>query len=137
MGKKTGSAQEQAAREERLANVAADLLARPNITQTELGEKYGVSQVQISRDVKTLRERWQKSANIDTGARVAIQDAQYNEVIGAHMPLAQQGKTRNAEVVMQAMAQQAKLLGLNRPEKQEIEAQHIVREYVGIDPGSV
>lgn len=35
------------------------------MSQMEIGEMLGVSQSQISRDLKVLRERWQKSALLD------------------------------------------------------------------------
>lgn len=135
MARKGATVQSRAERERRLSLLAPLILSER--TQEDIAAELGVDQSTISRDIRTLMSRWRKTALDKTDERVGLQDAQYKSIIGAHLPLALQGKTRNAEVVMQALAQQSKLLGLDRPEKQQVDMQHVIREYVGIDPEDV
>ncbi len=130
MARKGASVNDRAAREERLVRLAPMVLSE--MTQEEMASRLGVDQSTISRDIKVLMSRWQKSALNKTDERVGLQDAQYKAIIGAHLPLALQGKTRNAEVVMQALAQQAKLLGLDRPEKQQIDMDVTRYQIIGV-----
>ena len=134
MGRISSTQTERAVREERLRNVAYDLLATPKITQVELAKKYNVSQPQISNDIKLINKRYQDEARKDTTERIGKQLRMYDAIREAHMPFALQGKTRNAEIVMQANAGEAKLLGMDRPVKQQIEMDAGVRlEIVGVD----
>lgn len=133
MVRRGATPQEQAARDARLDAIAADLLINPDVTQTTLANTYGVSQQQISADIRTLKTRWQKSALSNTDERIGIQDAQYKAIIGAHLPLALQGKTRSADVVISALEKQSKLLGLDQPTKQQIGMDGTLRvEIVGV-----
>ena len=133
MARKGATPQEQAARDARLLAIARDLLASPDITQTMLAERYGVSQQQISQDVRLLKRRWQESALSKTDERIALQDAQYKALIGAHWTKAMEGKGFDTDRVLQAMSQQAKLLGLEQPAKQQIDLDGGVRlEIVGM-----
>lgn len=121
----------RAERECRLAALSERFLA--GATQQQLAEEFDVDQSTISRDLATLRKRWEKQALVNVDARIGLQDAQYNALISAHMPVALNGKTWNASVVMQALAQQAKLLGLDRPVKQQVDIGGGIRlEIVGM-----
>ena len=133
MVRSSPTAQEQAVREERLASIARDLLNEPRITQVQLAERYGVSQPQISKDTSLIKQRYKAEASKDTKARIGKQLAYYDAIREAHMPLALQGKTRNAEVVMQANAGEAKLLGMDRPVKQEISMDVTRYQIIGVD----
>lgn len=53
----------KAQREKQLADIARLYLR--GTTQAEVGEQLGISQKQVSYDLKILRERWQESALID------------------------------------------------------------------------
>lgn len=119
MVRKGASAQIQAERDHRLAEVAPLYLS--GLTQQQIADQVGVSQQQVSKDVRALRLRWQKSALADTDRRIGEQDATYQQLISAHLPLALSGKTRSAEVVIAALEKQAKLLGLDQPTKQQID----------------
>lgn len=138
MARKGASPIDKAIADERRDRLASLLLSLPDgvkPTQAQLADMLGddVDQSTVSRDIATLRRRWQHSALAKTDARIGLQDARYEAMIAAHWPAAMQGKTRNAEVVMQAMAQQSKLLGLDQPEKQDLNLNHVIREYVGIN----
>ena len=50
-------------------------------TQAEIGRSMGVSQMQISLDLRTLLERWRRAALDDTGTLVAAQRASLMEVV--------------------------------------------------------
>ena len=119
MVRKGASVQEQAERDLRLTRIAPLLLSGK--TQWAMAEELGVDQSTISRDIKTLRQRWQKQAHDDMQRYVAEIVATYQLVIGAHLPLALSGKTRSAEVVMTALEKIATLLGLNAPTRQQVE----------------
>ena len=119
MTRKGATVQEQAERDRRLAAIAPLLLA--DKTQWDIADELGVDQSTISRDIKTLRQRWQKSAQNDMQRYIAEMAATYRVLVGAHLPLAIQGKTRSAEVVMTAQEKLATLMGLNQPTRQEIE----------------
>lgn len=124
---------ERAAREERLQSIARDLLKEPRIKQVELAERYGVGQSQISDDIKLINKRYRDAALIDTQERIGKQLAAYDAIKESHLPLAIEGKTRSAEVVMQALTGEAKLLGLEAPAKQDITMDAGVRvEIVGV-----
>lgn len=131
MARKGASVADKAERAERLVRLAPLVLSGK--TQESIADELGVDQSTVSRDTKSLLNDWRKSALDKVDERVGLQDAQYTALIAAHWPLAMQGKTRNAEVVMQAMSQQSKLLGLDRPEKQQIDMDAGVRvEILGI-----
>lgn len=119
MVRKGASVQDQAERDLRLTKVAPLLLSGK--TQWDIAGELGVDQSTISRDIKTLRQRWQKSAQNDMHRYISEIVAVYKLIIGAHLPLALQGKTRSAEVVMAAQEKLATLMGLNQPTRQEIE----------------
>lgn len=124
--------QERAVREERLRSLARDLLVHPHITQVELAKRYGVSQPQISKDIALINQRYRTEAKKDTAARVGKQLAAYDAIKDAHLPLAIEGKTRSAEVVMQALAGESKLLGMDRPVKQHIEMEMTRYQITGV-----
>lgn len=110
-------------RRDRLAGLLASLPVDAKPTQQQLADALGddVDQSTISRDIAILRRRWQESAKEKTDHLIGLQLARYESLIASHWPLATSGKTRNAEIVMQAMAGEAKLLGLDQPAKQQIE----------------
>lgn len=91
------------------------------MTQWDIAERLGVDQSTISRDVRTLRQRWQKAAQEDMQRYIGEMVAIYKLLIGAHLPLAIAGKARSAEVVMSALEKMAVLMGLNQPTKQQID----------------
>ncbi len=133
MARRGATQTEQAAREERLRSVARELLAEPHLKQVDLAERHGVTQQQISLDIKLINKRYQDAARKDTTERIGKQLQMYDAIREAHMPFALQGKTRNAEIVMQANAGEAKLLGMDRPVKQEIALDGGVRvEIIGM-----
>lgn len=124
---------ERAAREERLQNISRDLLREPRIKQVDLAKRYNVTQQQISTDVALINKRYRDAALIDTQERIGKQLAAYDAIKESHLPLAIDGKTRSAEVVMQALTGEAKLLGLEAPAKQDITMDAGVRvEIVGV-----
>lgn len=125
--------QDRVVREERLRSLARDLLREPHATQVELAKRYSVSQAQISKDIALINQRYRAEASKDTAQRIGKQLAAYDAIKEAHLPLAIEGKTRSAEVVMQALSGEAKLLGMDRPVKQHIEMDGGVRiEVVGV-----
>lgn len=132
MARKGATVQEQAERDLRLTRVAPLMLSGK--TQQEIADELAVDQSTISRDIRTLRQRWKRSALRDTDRRIGEQDATYQQLIVAHLPLALAGKTRSAEVVINALEKQSKLLGLDQPTKQKIDFDGSVRiELVGVD----
>ena len=125
--------QKRIGREDRLRSLARDVLLAPDADQRDLATKYGVTQQQISKDLKELQERYRQEATQDTAERVGRQLEVYDAIKIAHLPFALEGKTRNAEIVMQALAGESKLLGMDRPMKQEISLDGGVRvEIVGM-----
>lgn len=124
---------QRAVREERLLGISRDLLKEPRIKQVDLAKRYGVSPAQINMDVKLINARYRDAALIDTQERIGKQLAAYDAIKESHLPLAIEGKTRSAEVVMQALTGEAKLLGLEAPAKQDIKMDGGVRlEIIGV-----
>lgn len=105
-------------------------------TQEQLAAHFGVDQSTISRDLSTLRKRWEKQALENVDERIGIQDAQYNALIHAHWEKAMLGKGFDTDRVLAAMSGQAKLLGLDRPTKSEVNVGgSLKREYVIVTDG--
>lgn len=131
MARTGASNSSKATKSVRLERLAPLLLS--GVSQTEIARSLDVSQSTVSRDVQTLLDGWREQALHKVDERVGLQMSQYDALIHAHWPLALQGKTRNAEIVMQAMAQLSKLIGADRPAKQQINMDTGVRiEIVGV-----
>jgi hypothetical protein len=94
----------------------------------------GVSIATINADFKELDVEWKQQATEYTDEYKAIQNERYESLIAAHWEKAMGGKGFDTDRVLAAMSQQAKLLGLDAPAKQDVNLDHVIREYVGVDP---
>ena len=123
-------------REARRAQVARLLLA--GVTdQRAIAEKLGVSQPTISRDIKHIEKDWQQAAVQDIAAAKGKDLARTERLIAALWESAIKGKWLATDRVLALMQHRARLLGLEAPAKQDINMQHVIREYVGINPEDV
>ncbi len=126
----------EAEREARRMKVASLLLA--GVTdQRAIADQLGVSQPTISRDVKHIEARWQESALQDISAAKGKDLQRTERLIQALWQDAIKGKWLATDRVLSLMQHRAKLLGLEAPQKQDVNMQHIVREYIGINPEDV
>ena len=101
--------------------------------QRSIAAAIGVSVGTINGDFKALDRAWKDSALADTDAHKAIQNERYESLIAAHWEKAMLGKGFDTDRVLAAMAQQAKLLGIDAPQKTDMNlGGSLIREYVVI-----
>ena len=99
--------------------------------QSTISSMLGVDQSTISRDFKAIDQEWKDSTLTDTDAHKATQNERYEALIAAHWEKALAGKGFDTDRVLAAMAQQAKLLGIDAPQKSDVNlGGSLVREYV-------
>lgn len=115
-------AQEQQAIAERRATVARLRLSGVR-DQRSIAAQLGVSLGTINGDFKAIDQMWRESTLADTDSHMATQNERYEALIAAHWDKALQGKGFDTDRVLAAMSQQSKLLGLDRPTKQQIEVE--------------
>jgi len=112
--------------EYRRSLVASLLLRKPNITRRKLcaavgeqirnpktGEPFSLAT--IHNDVVVLKEEWKEKAAADIEDWIADELAKLDEIEGAAWT------TGHLDTVLKCMMRRAKLLGLDKPEKREID----------------
>lgn len=123
-------------REARRRKVAAILLSGVS-NQTAIAEQLGVDQSTISRDIKRIEADWQAEAVQDIAAAKGKDLQRTERLIQALWQDAIKGKWLATDRVLSLMQHRAKLLGLEAPAKQDLNLNHVIREYVGINPEDV
>jgi hypothetical protein len=125
--------------EERLADVAKEYLKNKDTTQQMLADKWGVERSTISKDVTLLKKRWRATQQAKTEEHVSIQLAQLGERNKEaldwleHFGVVEDGDIREDrlnsaqaikwfEAYLKVLDQEAKLLGLYKPQKVELDA---------------
>jgi DNA-binding transcriptional MocR family regulator len=143
------TAKKDAQIDKRLADVAKEYLKNGGTTQQMLADKWGVSRTTITKDVTTLKKRWRATQREKTEEHVSIQLAQLNErkkealnwlehfgIIEFDGDDEQNDRSINLhedrlnsaqaikwfEAYLKVLDQEAKLLGLYKPEKVEVNA---------------
>lgn len=105
--------------------------------QRELAARLGVSLGTINSDIKAINQQWERETTLDIDAEKRIDLARIEALIVVLWPLALAGKAHVVDRIVSLMQHKAKLLGLEAPQKQDLNLTHIVREYVGINPEDV
>lgn len=122
--------QDEVQREARRVRVAQLLLAGVR-DQSRIAEQLGVGQSTISRDIKTLEARWAVEAVQDIAAAKGLDLERIERLISALWGDAIKGKWLATDRVLSLMQHRAKLLGLEAPEKADINVGgSLKREYV-------
>lgn len=119
MAKVNGRA-EKVAIEDRRRKVAR-LLAK-KITQAEIAEELRVSQPTISRDVKVIEEEWKREYAAELDAIRARELAELRDIErDAAAAFARTRDPRFLQARLSTKARIAKLIGLDAPERREVE----------------
>lgn len=133
----TTSAQKEQEILERRSRVAQFRLGGVR-NQRQIAKALGVSVATINRDFKALDAEWRERAAADIAVEKAIDLDRIDRLIMALWDkAAKEGRWLATDRVIALMQHRAKLLGLEAPAKQDINMQHVVREYVGINPEDV
>lgn len=133
----TTSAQKEQEILERRSRVAQFRLGGVR-NQRQIAKALGVSVATINRDFKALDAEWRERAAADIAVEKAIDLDRIDRLIMALWDkAAKEGRWLATDRVLSLMQHRAKLLGLEAPAKQDINMQHVVREYVGINPEDV
>ena len=117
--------------EARRRKVAAILLSGVS-NKTAIAEQLNVDRSTISRDIKHIEKQWQAEAVQDIAAAKGKDLERTERLIAALWEDARKGKWLATDRVLALMQHRAKLLGLEAPQKQDLNMQHVIREYIGI-----
>lgn len=105
--------------EARRRQVAAALLAGAD-NFSGIAKELGVSHQTIGRDVRAIEEQWQAAAVKDIATAKGRMLGRIQRAIAALWPKVRGGDERAISQLVSLMQLEAKLLGLNAPEKREL-----------------
>ncbi len=115
---------------ERRMRVASMRLAGVR-NQRQIADQLGVSPATINRDIKALNAEWRQRAAADVATEKGLDLDRTERLIAALWKSATEGKWLATDRVLALMQHRAKLLGLEAPEKQDINVGgSLLREYV-------
>lgn len=89
-------------------------------TQQEIAALLNVSVGTVNSDIKAMRGSWRASSQEQVDEYIQTQMDKLDELYGYLMPKIIEGSARHVEVAVQILTRQAKLMGLDAPEKREV-----------------
>ncbi len=119
---------------ERRAKVAA--LRRDGVrNQRAIAQKLNLSLATVNRDCKALDEEYRAQARAAVEVEKGLDLARIEELIGAAMPDALQGRVPHIRVVNELLARRAAILGYDAPVKTQVQHDgEVTHKHVALDP---
>ena len=86
----------------------------------EIGEELDISEAQVRRDIKAYTDAYLAEEKEHARQLRVLMTEQLQKIIDALVPKAIGGDCKYAETISKLMVRQAKLMGLDAPEKKEV-----------------
>lgn len=125
------------ARQQTKIAVRRETVARLHLegqTERQIAAELDVSIATISADLKAARQEWQRQYAESYDAACALQLARVERLWFDIYPAIEKGDLRAVEVAIRLLERQAKLLGLDKPNKVEIHDWRAEATEAGLDP---